>query len=78
MTESERKVMQEHAVYWKGLVDDGIAVVFGLVLDPTGPWGVAIIDVADESYARVIGTNDPAVKTGVLTFDVFPMPGSIV
>jgi hypothetical protein len=36
MTEAERKVMQEHAVYWKGLTDRGIAIVFGLVLDPKG------------------------------------------
>ncbi len=31
-TESKRKVMQEHATYWKGQRDDGIAIVFGLVL----------------------------------------------
>lgn len=41
--------MQEHATYWKGLIDDGIAIVFGLVLDPRGPWGVGITDVANES-----------------------------
>jgi hypothetical protein len=34
MTEVERKVMQEHATYWKGVTDKGIAIVFGLVLDP--------------------------------------------
>jgi hypothetical protein len=49
MTESKRKVMQEHATYWKGLIGDGIAIVFGLVLDPRGPWGVGITDVANES-----------------------------
>jgi hypothetical protein len=35
MTESERKVMQEHATYWKCLIDDSIAIIFGL--DPRGP-----------------------------------------
>jgi hypothetical protein len=73
MTEAERKAMEEHAIYWKDLTDRGIAVVFGLVLDPKGPWGVAIVDVADEPDARVLGINDPAVKAG-LTFDVYPMP----
>jgi len=34
-------------------------------------------DVANESYARALGTNDPAVKAG-LTFDVSPMPGAVV
>jgi hypothetical protein len=43
-----------------------------------GPWGVAIVDVADEPYARVIGINDPAVKIGGLTFEVYPMPSIVV
>ena len=77
MIEVERKVMQEHAIYWKGLVDRGIAIVFGPVLDPTGTWGVAIVEVADEPDAHALGTNDPAIKAG-LTFEVFPMPGAIV
>ena len=73
MTEAERKAMEEHGIYWKGLTDRGIAIVFGLVLDPKGPWGVAIVEVADESDARVLGSNDPAVKAGLM-FDVYPMP----
>ncbi len=36
MTEAERNVMQEHAIYWKGLIDRRIAIVFGPVLDPKG------------------------------------------
>ena len=77
MTEAERKAIGEHAIYWKGLTDRGIAIVFGLVLDPKGPWGVAIVEIADESDARALGVNDPAVRAG-LTFDVYPMPGAVV
>ena len=52
MTEAERKVMQEHATYWKCLIDDSIAIIFGL--DPRGPWGVGIFaDVANE-YMHVL------------------------
>ena len=69
--------MQEHAIYWKSLVDRGIAIVFGPVLDPTGTWGVAIVEVADEPDARALGANDPAIKAD-LTFEVYPMPGAIV
>jgi hypothetical protein len=76
MTEAERKVMQEHDTYWKCLIDDSITFIFGL--DPRGPLAVGIFaDVANESYARALGTNDPAVKAG-LTFDVSPMPGAVV
>jgi hypothetical protein len=63
--------------YWKGVTDKGIAIVFGLVLDPKGPWGVDIVEVADEADALAPGTNDPAVKTG-LTFEVYPMPDAVV
>ncbi len=77
MTEVERKVMQEHATYWKGVTDKEIAIVFGLVLDPKGPWGVGIVEVADEADARALGTNDTAIKAG-LTFEVYPMPDAVV
>jgi len=37
MTESERKVIQKHSTYGKGLIDDDIVIVFGLVFDPRVP-----------------------------------------
>jgi uncharacterized protein len=67
MTEVERKVMQEHAAYWKGLMEDGIAIIFGVVLDPKCPWGISIVDAANESDVHTIVSNDPAVKvTGLI------------
>ena len=39
MTEAEKKVMIEHVAYWTGLMEKGVAVVFGPVLDPKGAWG---------------------------------------
>jgi hypothetical protein len=78
MTEAERKVMQEHAAYWKGLVENGTTIVFGLVLDPKGPWGIGIVDPANESDARTLGTNDPAVKEAGLKFEVYPMSDVVV
>jgi uncharacterized protein len=77
MTETERKIMQEHSIYWKDLSDRRVAIVFGPVLDPKGTWGVAIVEVADEPDAHALGRNDPAVQAG-LTFEVYPMPGAIV
>jgi uncharacterized protein YciI len=64
MTEVERKVIQEHATYWKGVTDKGITIVLGLVLDPKDPWGVGIVEVADEADARALGTNDPCSQSG--------------
>ena len=60
------------------VIQHTIAIIFGLVFGPRGPWGVGIIvDVATESDACALGTNDPAVKAG-LTFDVSAMPGVVM
>ena len=72
MTAQESKFMQEHALYWRRLVEKGIAITFGLVLDPKEAWGVAIFKAEDERGARSIIENDPAVKGG-LTFELLPM-----
>jgi uncharacterized protein YciI len=69
MTEVERKVMQEHVDYWKDLSDRRVAIIFGLVLDPKGIWGVAIVEVASKPEAHILGRNDPAVQAGI-----YPIP----
>ncbi len=79
MTESERKVMQEHVTYWKGLRDKGIAIVFGPVLDPKAVWGVAIVETSDEASARALLTNDPVERAGLGRIEIYPMGhGTIV
>jgi uncharacterized protein len=77
MTEVERKIMQEHVDYWKDLSDRRIAIIFGPVLDPKGTWGIAIVEVASEPEAHILGKNDPAVQAG-FTIEVYPMPGAIL
>ena len=59
------------------LSDRRIAIIFGPVLDPKGTWGLAIVEVASEPEAHILGRNDPAVQAG-FTFEVYPMPGAIV
>ena len=48
MTDEERAIMQRHVVYWRGLMDEGRVVVFGPVMDPGGPYGMGVIEAADE------------------------------
>ena len=48
--------------YWKDLSDRRIAIIFGPVLDPKGTWGLAIVEVASEPEAHILGRNDPAVR----------------
>ena len=62
MTELERKLMQQHVAYWKDLADRRIAIVFGPVSDPRGTYGLAILEVEDETVVNNISANDPAIK----------------
>jgi hypothetical protein len=37
MTDEERAIMGRHAAHWQPLIDSGQMVVFGPVLDGSGP-----------------------------------------
>ena len=78
MTETEAGLMSEHAAYWGGHLNAGRLVAFGPVLDPAGVWGLAVLEVDSEDEARALGDGDPAVTSGMCTFDVYPMGPSIV
>ena len=38
-----------HVQYWTARMVEGIALVFGPVLDPAGPWGLGSVRVQDEA-----------------------------
>lgn len=79
MNEAERKVMQEHVVYWTGLLQEGVAVAFGPVLDPQGAWGAGIIGVDSPEQVRALQENDPAMRSKLgFAYEAHPMPGAIV
>jgi uncharacterized protein YciI len=73
MTDAERKLMADHAVYWKDLFDKGVCVFGGPVLDPKGVYGVMAVRAASEDEARALIANDPSVKAGLNHFDVAEM-----
>ena len=75
ITEDEKKLMQEHIIYWTDLVNQGTAIVFGPVCDTKGVWGVGIIEVEEEEDAHAIGAGDPVIKANRnFKFEVYPMP----
>jgi uncharacterized protein YciI len=78
MTPAEAAVMAQHAAYWQQLTDAGTAVVFGPVLDPASVWGLAVVAADTEDDVSRLGAGDPAVRSGVATFAVYPMPDAAV
>ena len=77
MTDDERAMMDRHVEYWRGLLADGVAVVFGPVLNPDGGYGLAVVEVSGQEQAERLIAGDPAVRGG-LTCKAYPMPGAFV
>ncbi len=72
MTDTEAELMQEHMVYWKGLMERGFVIVFGPVADPKGTYGVAVVEVEEEMDVNTFGMNDPTIQADVgFQFDSF-------
>ncbi len=73
MTEEEKYTMQKHAVYWNNLVAKGIVIIFGPVLDPKGIYRLGITEVETEALARAFIAEDPAVKSGLVEIEIYPI-----
>ncbi|MFB5265656.1 YciI family protein [Paenibacillus enshidis] len=73
MTEEEGNIMHQHIAYWTDLQNQGIALVFGPVLNPKSPHGLAIIEVENAEQVSPLVTEDPAFIAGLLTAEFYPM-----
>lgn len=71
--------MQEHAAYWKGWMDKGRVIAFGLVADPAGPYGMAIVEVENDADVHRLTAGDPVIQAGRgFKYDIQPMPRGAV
>ncbi len=76
MTAVERTIMERHVDYWSEKAIQGIAIVFGPVMDPKGVYGMGVYQVQDEAEMRELIEQDPA--NGLLHYEVLPMPRVVV
>ncbi len=63
MTPGEASVMQAHSGYWRDLTERGVCLLYGPVLDPVAPWGLAVVETDTEAEAKAIFDADPAVTS---------------
>lgn len=77
MTEAEAATMGQHGAYWQQHLEDGKVLVFGPVADPAGGWGLAVVVADTEEDVLEMARADPAVTSGLCTFEVLPMPGAV-
>jgi hypothetical protein len=79
MTDAERALMGEHIVYWRGFIERGVTIAFGPVLDPAGPWGMGLVEVADIAEIQALVAADPVMAANRgFACDVLPMPHGII
>src|SRR5262245_19663236 len=77
-TDDEQATMCRHAAYWQGLMDRGGVVIFGPVSAPSGAWGFAVVTAEDEQELQGIAAEDPAITSGLCTYEVGTMPRAMV
>jgi uncharacterized protein YndB with AHSA1/START domain len=77
-TPEELNAMRAHALYWKGKVGEGKAIVLGPVADPAGAWGVGVLRATDLAEAEALCAADPVIaeNRGFRT-EVLRMPSAI-
>ncbi len=76
MTADERTTMEKHVAYWSGKAKEGIAIVFGPVMDPKGVYGIGVYQVQSEQEMQNLLKDDPA--NGLLKYEVLQMPRAVV
>jgi len=78
MTAAEMAAMEKHFAFWSDLVERGEALVYGPVADPTGTYGLAVLQVESEERLADIARNDPAVNDAGCRAETYDMPSTIV
>ena len=71
MTEEEKAVWHRHFQRLRRLVDDGVLIVAGPTLGSVNT-GIAVFEAEDETEARRIMDEDPAIASGIARGELRP------
>jgi uncharacterized protein len=71
MTSDERQIMGAHIEYWTKFMNQGKVIAFGPVFEPTGAYGVGILEVETKEELQNFIANDPS--NGLNSFEFYPM-----
>ena len=73
MSVDESEWMKQHGAFLDNLLDQGLIVAHGPVMDPAGGYGVSLYQVADDQDIEAVTSDDPIVKNGVGHYEHHPM-----
>ena len=71
MTTEERAIMLQHVTYWADLMNKGLVIVFGPVMDPKAVYGIGVVEVDSEEQLQDLIKNDPAASINY--YEYYPM-----
>lgn len=72
-TPAEAETVSRHFAYLTDLTNKGVMILVGRTQNnDESTLGIVIFEAEDESAARNIMENDPAVKGGVMTAELYP------
>jgi len=63
--EKEKKIMSDHFLYLKSLLEQKKLFLAGPTLIPEDPFGLIILETETEEEAKTLLNKDPSVKAGI-------------
>jgi uncharacterized protein YciI len=73
MTADERQWMTQHGIYLNELLEQGVVMAHGPVIDPAGSYGVSLYQIDDDQDIAAITSQDPIVKNGAGHYEHYVM-----
>jgi uncharacterized protein YciI len=73
MSADEREWMKQHGLYLDGLLEQGLLVAHGPVMDPAGGYGVSLFRIGDDQDIAALTSADPIIQNGVGHYAHHPM-----
>lgn len=73
MSADELEWMKQHAVYLNKLLDQGLVVAHGPVIDDGQGYGVSLYQIPDDQDIAALTSEDPIVKNGVGHYEHYTM-----
>lgn len=73
LDDQEKELMARHSDFLNALLDQGMIVAHGPVIDPAGVYGVSLFRVADDVDIAAVTATDPIVRHGIGHYEHHPM-----
>lgn len=73
MSDHEKALMKQHAGYLNQLLDKGLIVAHGPVVDEAGGYGVSLYQIDDNDDIAAFTSEDPIVKNGIGHYEHYKM-----